>query len=770
MIAIEENANVREDGKLVLECPELKASQQVKVIVLIEPADSPKPSSPSVPVYDVKTGQVLMNRFTLSRMLGRGGMGEVWLATDREMNSKEVALKFVPQHMQPDHAAMDELGEEAHRARKLTHPNIVRVYDFHQDDEVGFIVMEYVEGDTLQQMRMERSNMVFEADEIGKWVLQLCDALGYLHETARIVHHDLKPQNLMINKWGDIRIIGFSCSMSICERVGRGCTPHFASPQQMAGEPPSAMDDIYALGATIYSLLTSKPPFYSGDILRQMREQAPPSMTQRRKELGIVGQPIPKIWEETVAACLAKDPARRPQSALEIVRLLELAGPAGASRTWWYQWWWPAKIATRSLCRVDPGRPVMTTEQVEMRSAAAVNPAAQIAAEQFAPLSASEFVGVVVGLFIGFLCSLYVVSKAQALSYSGRLFLGIFIFVIIGCFAGTALALYFKHGLKRIVEEVRHRNWLSWLRVHALSRPSEQDDRYDADEGPAMAERRTEPPLSRCPLDTSAERGMLDAPTVDPPTQPAIRTQTAPGIACRHFDPHDGDTLTDHPRPRPTDDETRSPPPVPPVSVLAPGQPLYNGRFVLIRLIAAGGMGQVWLARDHEYRDEFALKFIMDPRLNSKDALNRLDREARKNKRLAHPNIVHCYGFERDNTTGVGFLQMEFIDGASLKALQLRQPGQVFQANDRLEKWLVQLCAALKYAHETAKLVHNDIKPGNILIDRKENLKLTDFGIAHAIEATQSPFTGGSAFISLHYASPKRIKGAIANNLDDIYS
>ncbi len=92
----------------------------------------------------------------------------------------------------------------------------------------------------------------------------------------------------------------------------------------MAGEPTGVTDDIYALGATIYDLMTSKPPFYSGNIIRQIQEKTAPSMAQRRKELGITGEEIPKEWEKTVAACLAKDPGERLQTAEEVVEWLSL--------------------------------------------------------------------------------------------------------------------------------------------------------------------------------------------------------------------------------------------------------------------------------------------------------------------------------------------------------------------------------------------------------------------------------------------------------------
>src|SRR5438477_9682564 len=108
---------------------------------------------------------------------------------------------------------------------------------------------------------------------------------------------------------------------------GRSGTLVYMSPQQLDGERATHLDDIYSLGATLYDLLTSKPPFYSGNIDRQIHERVAPSMTERRKEFNIEPALVPSVWEETVAACLAKDPAKRPQSMAEVANRLELSLP-----------------------------------------------------------------------------------------------------------------------------------------------------------------------------------------------------------------------------------------------------------------------------------------------------------------------------------------------------------------------------------------------------------------------------------------------------------
>src|SRR6266478_2853608 len=282
-------------------------------------------------------GQQVFGRYTLIKVLGRGGMGVVWLARDQELE-RDVALKFLPNLMMQDHAALDDLKRETKRCLELTHPHIVRIHDFIHDERSGCISMEYVDGETLSNLRAEKERRVFEPDEIAAWISQFCEALNYAHDHAHVIHCDLKPANLMVNQRGSLKVSDFGIARNLNDSVsrltaqqGRGGTLIYMSPQQLNGERCTHLDDIYSLGATIYELLASKPPFYSGNIDRQICERTAPSMTERRKELDIEPALVPPAWEETVAACLAKDPTQRPQSAAEVAQRLQLAGPATVS-------------------------------------------------------------------------------------------------------------------------------------------------------------------------------------------------------------------------------------------------------------------------------------------------------------------------------------------------------------------------------------------------------------------------------------------------------
>src|SRR5215510_13770896 len=297
------------------------------------PGDAPEGGCPGCllqTALNAVGGQRVFGRYTLVRVLGRGGMGIVWLARDEELE-RDVALKFLPELMMPDHEVFDQLKRETKRCLELTHPHIVRIHDFVHDERSGCISMEYIDGETLSNLRVEKEQKVFEPDEIATWMSQLCDALDYAHTRANIIHCDLKPANLMVNQRGNLKISDFGIARSLSDSVsrltlqqGRRGTLVYMSPQQLNGECCTHLDDIYSLGASIYELLTSKPPFYSGNIDRQICERVAPSMTNRRKELDIGPAFVPPLWEETVTACLAKDPSRRPQSAANVAQRLHL--------------------------------------------------------------------------------------------------------------------------------------------------------------------------------------------------------------------------------------------------------------------------------------------------------------------------------------------------------------------------------------------------------------------------------------------------------------
>lgn len=302
-----------------------------------------------------------------SSIIGRGGSGVIHIVRDEVMD-RIVALKLPNESILDEPQVRNEVLNEASQALELTHPNIVRIFDFHDQDGRWGISMQYVRGKSLDKWREKLApyqmsgTALFDVEQIKPWILQLCDALSYAHEEVGIVHCDIKPPNLLLERWFDTKLrqtrerllltdfgitqklrdfttrtqrhrVGGSSSGggsggSGGEEGGAAGTLAYMSPQQLAGKEGAVSDDIYAVGMTIYEMLTGKPAFYQGDakvVQHQIESVAPPSMMERRRQRSVMSaNPIPDLWEQVTAQCLHKDPAKRPASIRELARLLGL--------------------------------------------------------------------------------------------------------------------------------------------------------------------------------------------------------------------------------------------------------------------------------------------------------------------------------------------------------------------------------------------------------------------------------------------------------------
>lgn len=302
------------------------------------PKPSPSGDPPSPLAGPHQAGQRLFGRFTLLEKLGQGGMGAVWRVRDEDLK-EEKALKLLPEAMARDDAQVEAIIRETSKGQKLTHANIVRIFDLHRDEDMVGVSMEVVEGPTLAKLRTEQPNGVFTPEALKPWIRQICDALDYAHGQTNVVHRDLKPANLMVSKKGEIKITDFGIARTLGESQSmvahqgeRSFTLLYASPQQLNGEDPQVGDDIYSLGATLYDLLTGTPPFTTGDVYQQVHQRPPSSLVERRRGQGLSSPGLPDNWEETILACLAKTPAERPKSAGEVAERLGLKAATTSSK------------------------------------------------------------------------------------------------------------------------------------------------------------------------------------------------------------------------------------------------------------------------------------------------------------------------------------------------------------------------------------------------------------------------------------------------------
>jgi eukaryotic-like serine/threonine-protein kinase len=282
---------------------------------------------------------ITAQRYRRLRPLGHGGMASVYLAEDTHLG-RLVALKLLAENLAGDEEFRARFLREARLAAGLSHPNVVRVYDFGEEGGRPYIVMEYVEGETLaDSLRARGSLEPAEAAELG---VGACAGLAAAHE-AGLVHRDVKPQNLLVGTDGKVRIADFGIARSLDGTVltQQGTvlgTAAYLAPEQAAGEPATAASDLYALGAVLYQLLTGRTPYDAPtlpELVRKQREEPVP-------DVRVLAPDVSPPLAAAVMRALDRDPRGRPQSAAAFAR--ELAAE-------------PAEAATEALPHRRPAPP-----------------------------------------------------------------------------------------------------------------------------------------------------------------------------------------------------------------------------------------------------------------------------------------------------------------------------------------------------------------------------------------------------------------------------
>jgi serine/threonine-protein kinase len=286
--------------------------------VAIDRTMTAPPSPPPRPMAAgaLLPGDVLANRYRIQRLLGKGGMGAVYLAHD-EVLGDVVALKVISSAWAADESAMVErFKREAAAARKVSSPNVIRIHDLGEARPgLLYLSMEYVQGRTLADVIGARG-LVPVADCVD--ILgQICTGLGAAHD-AGVIHRDLKPGNVLVGERNAVKIIDFGLAKATAAdgMTATGMlmgTPYYMSPEQVRGRRVDASSDIYSLGALAYHLVTGRPPF-SGDNAIAVGfahlSEMPPPARQIRPE-------ITAELDTTIMRALAKEPADRPHSAAE---------------------------------------------------------------------------------------------------------------------------------------------------------------------------------------------------------------------------------------------------------------------------------------------------------------------------------------------------------------------------------------------------------------------------------------------------------------------
>jgi serine/threonine protein kinase len=240
---------------------------------------TPAPDEFGDTVVAVEAGELLSGRYRLTRELGRGGMGVVWLAADTTLDDRAVAVKLLPGPLAANVRAVGRLKKEATTCLELSHPHIVRLLNFEQDTvraNLAYLVMQYVPGKTLDDLLAEAPDGM-TTDRVMKWARQLAAALDFAHD-KQILHRDIKPSNVMIDEADNAYLMDFGIAREAKDTMTRvtgrdssGTLPYM-SPQQVDGLNDKS-NDIYALAATLYESLCGNPPFHTGDIYQQIKNR-----------------------------------------------------------------------------------------------------------------------------------------------------------------------------------------------------------------------------------------------------------------------------------------------------------------------------------------------------------------------------------------------------------------------------------------------------------------------------------------------------------------
>src|SRR5215475_5013277 len=217
-------------------------------------------------------GALLGGRYRISGLLGRGGMGEVYRATDLTLG-QSVALKFLPEEASQNSRLLERFHGEVRIARLVSHPNVCRVFDIGEVNGTPFLSMEYIDGEDLASLLTRIGRLPYDkALEIAR---KLCAGLGAAHDRG-VIHRDLKPQNIMINKRGEVLIMDFGLAAVAQELNGTEAhsgTPAYMAPEQLKGTSVTASSDIYSLGLVLYELFTGRKPFDAKSLQELMELQ-----------------------------------------------------------------------------------------------------------------------------------------------------------------------------------------------------------------------------------------------------------------------------------------------------------------------------------------------------------------------------------------------------------------------------------------------------------------------------------------------------------------
>ncbi|NIM91454.1 MAG: protein kinase [Candidatus Aminicenantes bacterium] len=303
------------------------------------------------PISELTRGSLFASRYEIIEKLGKGGMGKVYRVFDKKID-EEVALKLLKPEIAADKKIIERFKNELKFARKISHRNVCRMYDLSDEEGIFYITMEYVSGEDLKGMvKMMGQLSPGKSISIAK---QVCEGLAEAHRLG-VVHRDLKPQNIMIDKQGNARIMDFGIARSLEEKgiTGAGVmmgTPEYMSPEQVEGEEADQRSDIYALGVILYEMLTGKVPFEGDTPLSIAMKQK----SETPKDPRGINPQVSVDLARLIMKCLEKDKEKRYQKAENVLSELSKIEAGGVKEAKIEEVEWQNSIAVMPFADLSP--------------------------------------------------------------------------------------------------------------------------------------------------------------------------------------------------------------------------------------------------------------------------------------------------------------------------------------------------------------------------------------------------------------------------------
>jgi len=289
-------------------------------------ASSRPPSTSSAEEGRFVPGTLIAGRYRIISLLGRGGMGEVYRATDLTL-AQPVALKFLPDSGTDWQRALERFHNEVRIARQVSHPNVCRVYDVGEAEGMPYISMEYVDGEDLASLLHRIGRL--PADKALEIARKICAGVAAAHDKG-VIHRDLKPANIMLDRRGNVVVMDFGLAAVADQLRGAEAhsgTPAYMAPEQLRGEEVTARSDIFALGMVLYEIFTGKRAYEAASMAELIRLQESAQIIS----MSSIAAEIDPAVEKAIRRCLEPEPSKRPASALSVAAALPGGDPLAAA-------------------------------------------------------------------------------------------------------------------------------------------------------------------------------------------------------------------------------------------------------------------------------------------------------------------------------------------------------------------------------------------------------------------------------------------------------